>query len=216
LDQAKLVVACTAFRGPALEAAADLMLPIAGFAETSGTFVNAELMWQGFRGAVAPPGEARPGWKVLRVLGNLLGLDEFEYNTSAQVLDELKVACEAVKPDNSPRGDLKVEPRAAGLEGLFRIGSVPIYAVDPLVRHAGSLQRTPSAGAFGVYLNPADAADLGLTEGDSVQAIQNGSAAQARVTLDGAVPAGCARVPAGVPGSESLGEQGGPVKIQKV
>jgi len=104
LDQAKLVVACTAFRGPALEAAADLMLPIAGFAETSGTFVNAELMWQGFRGAVAPPGEARPGWKVLRVLGNLLGLDEFEYNTSAQVLDELKVACEAVKADNSPRG----------------------------------------------------------------------------------------------------------------
>ncbi len=68
------VVACTGFRSPSLEAVADIMLPIAAFAETSGTYVNAGGAWQGFRGVVVPPGEARPGWKLLRVLGNLPGL----------------------------------------------------------------------------------------------------------------------------------------------
>jgi NADH-quinone oxidoreductase subunit G len=150
------------------------------------------------------------------VLGNLLSLNGFEYNSSTQVLAEIEAECEGAKPDNNPRGDLKVEPRAPGLEGLFRIGNVPLYAVDPLVRRAPSLQRTPSAGTFGVYLSPEDAAGMGLADGDLVQAAQNGSSIQARLTLDAAVPAGCARIPAGVAGSESLGAQVGPVTIEKV
>ena len=106
--------------------------------------------------------------------------------------------------------------RATAVEGLFRIGNVPIYAVDPLVRRAPSLQRTPSADAFGAYLNPQEAAGMGLAEGDAVQLAQNGTAVQARVTLDASVPVGCARIPAAVAGSESLGSQVGPVTIQKV
>jgi NADH-quinone oxidoreductase subunit G len=90
LDQAGLVVACSAFRSPSLDALADILLPIGAFAETSGTFVNASGDWQRFQGAVAPPGEARPGWKVLRVLGNLLELDGFDYASAKQVHDELR------------------------------------------------------------------------------------------------------------------------------
>jgi NADH-quinone oxidoreductase subunit G len=214
-EQADFVVACIPFRAPSIEAAADLMLPIAGFAETSGTLVNADAEWQGFQGAVAPPGEARPGWKVLRVLGNLMDLEGFDYLSSRQVRDEVRAACEGVKPSNEPRGDLKGAALTTTAEGLHRIGNVPIYALDALVRRAPALQRTPSAGAFGVYLNPEEAAGLGVADGEQVSVRQNGTAVAARVVLDAAVPAGCARIPAAVVGSEALGLQIGPVSVEK-
>jgi NADH-quinone oxidoreductase subunit G len=213
--QADFVVACTAYRGASVEAVADLMLPIAGFAETSGTLVNADVTWQGFQGAVAPPGEARPGWKVLRVLGNLLDLQGFDYVSSVQVCDEVRAACEGVKPGNDPRGDLKGAALITAAEGLQRIGNVPVYALDALVRRAPALQRSSLAGAFGVYLNPDEAAGLGVADGDQVSVRQNGTAVAARVILDAAVPAGCARIPAAVVGSEALGAQIGPVAVEK-
>ncbi len=215
LGEAEFVVAASAFRAPSLEAAADLLLPIGAFAETSGTFVNSGGTWQSFQGAVAPPGEARPGWKVLRVLGNLLDLPGFEYRDAAQVRAELSALCKDAKLSNSPAGDLKVEPRGVG-EGLIRIGNVPLYAVDPLVRRSPALQRTPVvAGAFGVYLHPEEAQSVGLTEGDQVEVGQNGSAVSATVMLDDSVPRGCARIPAGVAGSEALGDQIAPVAVTK-
>jgi len=215
LDRAELVVACATHRSPSLEQTSDLLLPIAAFAETSGTLVNADVSWQSFRGAVAPPGEVRPGWKLLRVLGNLVDLPDFGYNSSDDVLRELRHCCEGVTPSNKPRGDLQVEPRGiAG--GLARIGNLPIYAVDGLVRRAPALQRTPSAGELGAFLSSAEAAALGLLEGDSVEVAQNGSAVEIRVILDDAVPAGCVRIPAGVVGSEALGDQIGPVSLTKL
>jgi len=216
LGATPFVLACTSFRNPSLEATADLMLPIAAFAETSGTFVNADLTWQSFRGAVSPPGEARPGWKVLRVLGNQLGLDGFNYLSSAQVLDEVKARRPDSKPDNSPRGEFAVEASASATEGLWRIGNLPIYAIDSLVRRAPALQRTAAADAFAVYLNSEEARGMDLAEGDAVEVRQDGASVRAKVALDAAVPAGCTRIPAGVPGSELLGAQIGPVSLQKV
>jgi NADH-quinone oxidoreductase subunit G len=216
LDQAELVIACASFRTPALEAAADLMLPIAAFTETAGTFVNAAATWQSFQGAVPSPGDARPGWKVLRVLGNLVDLPGFDYQSAAQVRGELAGLCADAKPDNNPRGDLKVEPALAADGGLTRIGTVPVYRSDPLVRRAASLQRTPLADGFAVGLNPAVAADLGLAEGDTAEVAQDGALVQAPVALDEALPPGCARIPAAVAGSETLGAQIGPVTVRKV
>jgi NADH-quinone oxidoreductase subunit G len=213
--QAEFVVACTAFRSPSLEGAAHLMLPVAAFAETSGTYVNAGGIWQGFEGAVTPLGGARPGWKLLRVLGNLLDLPGFDYTDSAQVCDELRALTKGVRLNNKPSGKFQVEGQSAA-DGLIRIGSVPIYAVDPLVRRAPALQRTPAANSFGVFLSPEEAKRLGLTEGDDVEVRQNGHLARTQVTLDGAVPAGCVSVPAGVAGSELLAAQIGPVTVRKV
>ena len=82
-----MVVALTPFRS-AGDDVADVLLPIAPFTETSGTFVNAEGRVQSFHGVVKPLGEARPAWKVLRVLGNLLGLAGFEFESSEEVRDE--------------------------------------------------------------------------------------------------------------------------------
>jgi len=216
LERAELVVACTSFRSPSLAAAADLMLPIAAFAETSGTLVNAAGAWQRFQGAVAPPGEARPGWKVLRVLGNLLDLPGFEYVDTGEIHVELAALCADARPDNTPRGDPKVDLPAPQVKaGLTRVGTLPIYRSDPLVRRAPALQRTAGADVLAVALSPAQAADLGLAEGDLAIVRQNGAAVRAAVILDAGVPPGCAAIPAAVTGSETLGEQIGPVVVEK-
>ncbi len=213
-EAADLVMACSAFRSPSLEAVADVLLPIGAFAETSGTFVNAGGLWQRFQGAVAPPGEARPGWKVLRVLGNLLDLPGFEYRDAAQVRDEL--ARYAAMPSSTmPRAGDYPAVSTGTTAGLMRLGSVPIYALDPLVRRAPALQRTPVQGAtFGVYLHPEQARGDGLIADQTVLIIQNGHEVEATVFLDDAIAMGCARIPAAVTGSGRLGAQIGPVEIR--
>ena len=213
-EAADLVIACSAFRSPSLEAVSDVLLPIGAFAETSGTFVNAGGLRQRFQGAVAPPGEARPGWKVLRVLGNLLDLPGFEYRDAAQVRDELAELCGDAALDNAPRGEYPTATPGTNA-GLMRLGSVPIYALDPLVRRAPALQRTPVQGAaFGVYLHPEQARGDGLMADQTVLIIQNGHEVEATVFLDDAIAMGCARIPAAVTGSGRLGAQIGPVEIR--
>lgn len=213
LAQADFVVACVAHRGTSVEAVADLMLPIAAFAETSGTLINAELTWQAFRGVVTPPGEARPGWKVLRVLGNLLNLEGFEQVSSLQVADEVRGLCEGVTPSNALRGHVKAKPAAEA--ELWRLGNVPLYRLDALVRRAPALQSVPGAGCFSVHLHPVQASALDLAAGDAVTISQGEAVARSKIALSEAVPMGCARIPAAVAGSETLGVQIGPVVVAK-
>ncbi len=217
LGSADLVIACSAFRTPALEAAADILLPISGYAETSGTYVNAGGDWQRFQGAVAPPGDARPGWKVLRVLGNLLELPGFDYGSAKQVHDELAAACAGVAPTNQPRGRYQHASQVVGeADALMRIGNVPIYSVDALVRAAPSLQRTPLALGLGLALHPDDAVALGIGEGEQVEVIQGPVSAVMHVCIDDDIARGAGRIPAGVPGSEQLGPQIGPMHLVKI
>lgn len=216
LGQADLVVALSAWRSPSLEAVADVILPIGDFAETAGSYVNAEGLWQSFQGAVAAPGDARPAWKVLRVLGNLLDLDGFGYSSAREIREELRGICDGTTPDNALRGELEGTLSGAAEGTLQRIGDVPIYAVDGLVRRAEALQRTKDAIGFGVSLNPAEAQRLGVAEGDKVSVKQADNQVQAAVVLDRLIPEGCARIPAALEGSEVLGASCGPVTLEKV
>ena len=140
----KFVVALTPFSGPSLEAAANLMLPIGTFAETSGTFVNCEGRWQGFAGIANPVGEARPGWKVLRVLGNLLDVAGFDYVSTEEIRDELISMVGEVSPDNRYKAATPVKA-PNGADDAAQSLEVPIYQVDALVRRASALQLTPEA-----------------------------------------------------------------------
>ncbi len=191
------VVSLSAFAGAAVDYA-DVWLPIATFAETPGTYVSCEGRVQSVAAAVPPPGEARPAWKVLRVLGNLLELSGFDYVSCADVRAE-------VPADDGPLAPLLASwqlgaPDAAGepAQGeLERIGEVPMYAVDPLVRRAGALQRTADNPAPAVGLNAGQAAALGLSEGVAVEAHLGASRVRLRVVVDRRVPDGCAFVPGG-------------------
>lgn len=138
LRQAEWVVAATPFGPDDVMEVADVVLPIGTFAETSGTFVNVGGTWQSFAAAANAVAESRPGWKVLRVLGNLLDLEGFTYSSSEQIRDELKQRLGELQPDNRYTGD-------HGPDGASRRGhvvDVPIYATDALVRRSVPLQQT--------------------------------------------------------------------------
>jgi NADH-quinone oxidoreductase subunit G len=141
LARAELVVALTPFASEELKHIAHVLLPIGTFAETSGTYVNCEGLWQSQAGAATPVGEARPGWKVLRVLGTLLDLPGFEYQSSEEVREELRAACADLEP-RGYRGVHPVAPAAAGQGGAVHVVDVPMYQVDALVRRAPALQKT--------------------------------------------------------------------------
>ena len=194
-----------------------MLLPTAAFGETAGTYVNVSGDWQSFRGAVAPPGEARPGWKILRVLGNLLELTGFDYNSAAEIRAELESHCVGRTPDNRLRGELDASSFAMSRNNtLMRIGNVPIYATDLLVRYAPSLQCTPLAEKLAVRMHPSDAKRLGFKANEQVCIAQGLFRATATVILDHHVAKGCVRIPAAVQGSETLGAAIGPVTLDKV
>ncbi len=216
LTSARSVIAITAYRSPALEDVASVMLPAAAFSETSGTYVNAEGVMQSFNGANNAAGEARPGWKILRVLGNLLKLDGFDYISSEQVRDALRSGCENIELDNSISDAAQVTLPATGA-AMMRAADVPIYAVDALVRRAAPLQKTSDAIDLTVSMNPADAARLGLDDDISRVNVKQGDAsANLKLIIDDAVPAGSAWIPMAVTGSELLGDPFGEVVIEKV
>ena len=137
LKAAELVVAITPFESDQLREIAHVMLPIGTFAETSGTYVNLEGKWQSFPGALAPQGEARPGWKVLRVLGNLLHVPGFDYTSSEDVLKELqRLVGDSTATSYAGSHRVNGSPPAASLVDLN------MYQADALVRRAPSLQKT--------------------------------------------------------------------------
>jgi NADH-quinone oxidoreductase subunit G len=140
LARAELLVAITPFASEEMKAVAHIMLPMGTFAETSGTYVNCEGRWQSQSGAAAALGESRPGWKVLRVLGNLLDIGGFEYQSSEEVLNEVRALCAQAKAEGY-QGAHAVSAAAAGTQDGELI-DVPMYQTDALVRRAPSLQRT--------------------------------------------------------------------------
>ena len=143
LRQAELVVTLSPFKTN-LELS-DVLLPVAPFTETSGSFVNAEGRLQSFQAVVKPLGETRPAWKVLRVLGNLLQLPGFDFDSSAQVLaaalpgvtDGGFVPAERLDNTTAAPVDLTPAKRAPCVAS--------IYQLDALVRRAPALQATADA-----------------------------------------------------------------------
>ena len=209
------VVALSSYASPWLLEHADVLLPIAAFAETSGTFVNVEGGAQSFQGVAAPQGEARPGWKVLRVLGNLTDLEGFEYVDSTEVRDEVLAACAGLTPDNAVGAavGVPVEFRSSDWE---RIGGVPMYRIDAITRRAHALQLTPDAWGSSARLSAQSAQTLGLGDDAAVRITQGEASAEFAVRIDDAVPDGCVWLPTAVPGSEALGCGFGPVSVEKV
>ncbi|MEO6973817.1 MAG: NADH-quinone oxidoreductase subunit NuoG [Rhodoferax sp.] len=145
LGQADMVVTLSPFK--ANLDFSDVLLPIAPFTETPGTFVNAEGRVQGFHAVVKPLGETRPAWKVLRVLANLLGLQGFEFESAQDVLDHMRGAQPAEATHVPPE---KLSNATSGSIDLATTGPTPpavasIYQLDGLVRRASSLQMTADA-----------------------------------------------------------------------
>jgi len=161
IQQADFVVALTPYASDNLKDVAQVILPVAAFSETPGTYVNAEGCWQSFSAAVKPRGRARPAWKVWRVLGNAFALPGFEYMESHEILAEIRTQCETVEPRNLVPGADHFEDLTDS--GPMRLVEVPIYSIDPLVRRAQPLQKTPLAGtALGSAIEPIEVSNEAL------------------------------------------------------
>jgi len=210
LQGSGLVVAMTSFRDAAIDNA-DVLLPIAPFSETSGTFVNAEGTAQYFLGVVKPLGEARPAWKVLRVLGNLLDLPGFDHDSAEAVRDEALAATDAAtRLSNAPTHALVA---VSALRGLERVSDVPIYCTDALVRRAAALQATRDALAPAVGVSTSLWNQLGLKVGATVRVSQNGASAMLPAREDPSLAPTAVRVAAGHPSTASLGPMFGAIDV---
>ncbi len=210
---AGLVVAMTSFLDAVVDNA-DVLLPIAPFTETAGSFVNAEGRLQSFTGVVKPAGDTRPAWKVLRVLGNLLGLNGFDHETADDVLREALGDPAALAQRLNNHIDTSPAPVAAPA-GLQRLADVPIYATDALVRRASSLQLTADARPPMAGL-PTDLwRQLGLVAGDRVKVKQGAAQAELPARLEATLAANTVRVPAGHADTASLGAMFGALTVDK-
>jgi NADH-quinone oxidoreductase subunit G len=193
---------------------ADVLLPVAPFSETAGTYINTEGRAQSFNGVVRPLGDTRPAWKVLRVLGNLFELSGFDQDTPEAVRTECLPQDIAAKLNNHTQVD--VQKTAAPGAGFQRIADVPIYFADALVRRAPSLQMTNDSKAPRAWLNGSELEKLGVAEGGQVR-LRNGAG---DVTLaagrDDRLPAGCVRVAGAHPSTLNAGPLAGVLTVERV
>ncbi len=213
LQAADLVIAMSAYKHQA-EEYADVMLPIAPFTETSGTFVSIEGRVQSFKGAVKPLGEARPAWKVLRVLGNLLKVDAFDQDTSEAVRDEALKGVDIAASLNNAIGGVEVKAAPVS-SGLQRVSEVPIYATDAIVRRSAPLQATADAAIPRVWLHGDELKKLGVQAGATVKVSQGQGSVHLIAAADDKLPKGVVRVATGHAATAVLGAMFGAITVER-
>ncbi len=218
LNQADCVIAVTPYANKKMLANADIILPSAAYSETSGTFVNIEGTWQSFKAASKSYEDARPAWKILRVLGNHLDVKGFDYISSRDVRDELKELCTQAEemPVFEAIGTFSAY-ETANIKSLQRIGEVGEYMCDSLVRRASAL-RDSQPNHQAVQLNTKEISGLGLEtaladEQQKVQVKQGGVMVEMPLIANEMIPDGCALIFSGSKSSSLLGSAFGEVEI---
>ncbi len=214
LQSADMVVAMSAYKHSALEYA-DVLLPIAPFSETSGTFISTEGRVQSFNGTVKPLGETRPAWKVLRVLGTMLGVKGFDYDTSEAVRQDALGGSTLAAGALNNRLSKPVLQSAAIAGTLTRVGEVPMYQADAIVRRAASLHSTRAAALPNASMHSTLLARLGLADGAMVTVRQGDARAVVRALADDRLPDHCVRLAAAHPLTATLGAMLGEVSVER-
>jgi NADH-quinone oxidoreductase subunit G len=215
MQRAASVIVLSPFKSAAALDYADVLLPVAPFTETSGTYVNTEGRVQSFYAVTKPLGETRPAWKVLRVLGNLLDISGFDYDSSEAV----RAVCLNGQPefvaglDNAvASGPLDLSVEASGLQ---RVADVPIHFADPLVRRAPSVQATRDAAAPTARMSAATLAALGVADGQPIKVGSGSTAVSLLARMDEGVPVGCVRIAAGHASTVAVGPLFGSLTVER-
>lgn len=208
---AEFVVLLSAFQHESMDDYADVILPYAPFAETSGTYINVDNEWQTVKGAITPFGEARPAWKILRVLGNLLHCKEFDYSSSDDILKEIKqIAAMTTEQEYKP---YYPESLPTMNQSIVRVGEWPLYRIDAIVRNAKELQACASSEVSTIRIHPATADRLNLDDFATV------SQGDIEITLplkrDERIAADVVWVANAMPETVDLGHSFAPIAISK-
>jgi NADH-quinone oxidoreductase subunit G len=218
MEKAQCVIALTSYKSEALENA-HVLLPIAPFSETSGTRMSMEGRVQSFAAAVRPLGECRPAWKVLRVLANTLGLTGFDYESSEEIKNEIfgaekpsKVVWNRLNNNLRVLFDVQVMEKDKALQ---RLGEVPQFQMDGIVRRSPPLQKTKYAVKASAGMNADLMANLGVQEGDEVIVKQGNGELKLPVKLDNRLAKRVVRVVASHTSTTALGEMMGEIEVVK-
>lgn len=216
INRAEFVVSLSSYKGN-ISDYADVVLPISPFTETSGTFINTEGRIQSFQGVVSPLGETRPAWKILRVLGNLFQLNEFDYDSSEQIRTEIISGKEEfIQNLNNSLKTFSIDDTNQKHSEIERIGEVPIYQADPIVRRAVSLQKTHDAALPLAFAPTSLLNKLGILTGEMVKISQQNGEIQVAVSADDNLPDGCIRLACAHPQTSKLGTMFGEIKLEKL
>jgi NADH-quinone oxidoreductase subunit G len=213
LSQAEFVVVLSPFMTEAQEQYADVLLPIAPFFETSGSFINACNNWQSFEAVTKPLGNSKPAWKIFRVLGNLFHLEGFDFVDVAQVRSELKKILHTV-PRTSYHLDTSKVHYQEPQEGLLRLIEWPMYHIDNIVRRAISLQEwSLDENLLGARINENVAKQFNLKSGELISVIQNEDQLDIPVFIDNRIAGDYVFLAGGLAATNGFGEHMGPIKL---
>lgn len=216
VNQAEMVVVMSPFKHAM--AFADVLLPVSPFTETSGTFVSAEGRAQSFNGSVKPLGETRPAWKVLRVLGNLLSLEGFAYESSEDIRNEILGSSSLDGLDLTGRLNNHADIALTSVQrsqGIERLADVPLYFSDAIVRRSESLQQTTDAHVPRAVLSAALAEKLGVTPGAKVRVSQGTTTIVIECAVDRGLPDNVVRVASAHASTAGLGPMFGTISVEK-
>ncbi|HYN13875.1 MAG TPA: molybdopterin-dependent oxidoreductase, partial [Burkholderiales bacterium] len=190
---------------------AHVLLPTAPFSETAGTFISIEGRLQSFHASVNPLGESRPAWKVLRVLGSLLGMPGMEFDS----IDQVRAACLDGRDVSKllSNGIKAATTKTEKGNGIQRIADVPVYFADPLVRRSPPLQKTRDARPPKAWMNSTLMGRLGISAG---QPILVNAKVKLITALDDKLPDECVRIAAAHASTAALGPMFGTLSLEKV
>ncbi len=214
LDAAEAVIALTAYKSASLQQVADILLPLSIYAENEGSIINVEGRLQSFAACVPGPGEARPGWKVLRVLANKLGMTDCNHHNVNGITDDISEQIAAVSFDNFADW-AQPDTLSAGDNDLARISDVPMNSLDPLVRRAVALQQTNDIADGLVHINQVLAGRLGLNGGERVRLEQQGVRGDFGYVIDNRLPDNTVLIHAAHPDTATLGGWYDEISLQK-
>ena len=210
ISDSDFVVSFTSFVTDEMKNYADVLLPITAFTETAGSFINAQGISQNFNASVLPEGEIRPGWKVLRVLGNLFDVEGFDFVSVEEVRAEQQSNLSASQAEYQWQCP---ETLTAEITGVERVGVLPIYAVDSLVRRSQALQATNDMADASVIMSSTLAKKQGLEQGGMATVSQNGNVVKLSVVVDDGVAENSALVVAAIKETRSLTDSYGCLEI---
>jgi len=215
VNESDFVVNFSSFATDVMKSYSDVLLPITAFTETAGSFVNTQGTWQSFNANVTPEAEIRPGWKVLRVLGNLFEVDGFDFVDVEEVRSELQSKTSSASQTpyqwKCPEAiSVSTDESPASIE---RIGFVPIYSVDNLVRRSQALQATNDMAQASIIVSPALAKKQGLEQDGIASVTQNGVTVSMPVIVDEGVADNSALVAAAIKETNALADSYGNLEI---
>ena len=214
MHAADFVVVFTPYMNEQIQQYADVILPIATFAETNGTFVNNEGRWQSIVKAVNAPGEARPGWKILRVLANKLGIEEIQYQSSDDIRDELKQEFNQDTEFDSNLTDFLHVNISQNEKTIYRVSDSPAYAGDNILRRASSLQQTVEGEQGYIAMSEQQAIDLNIQNEKVVRIVQGKYETTLPLRINEDISYNCVWIQKSAQVSDALGESIAPVDVQ--